>query len=449
MVMSLRVRLSMIISVLFLSGMVFGVLYQLSNARQRVTSEVESTARLTYQLLEWVLPLAEREGIEHDYALLVDQLLAVEDARHLDIQIEDANQEVLVSDDDGHEIRAPQWFVERVRPEPVVFVRAISDASDDIIVIRTNPADEIEEVWRESRNFILLLLLVLLAVNGILYVTIGRWLRPVNAIVDGLSDVEHGDLSGHIPQASLPELKVIAEKINQLTQVLRASKHENDRLAKRSLIIQEEERRHLAQELHDEMGQSISAIKAIAFSISERTASLDERSAQGAQRIGVISSHVSEHVRSMMRRLRPGALDELGLVAALQQMVDEWNEHHQDTFCSFRASGDFSSLDEVQQINVYRIVQEALTNIARHADAEEATVELQLVEDRVNMKIRDNGRGFVQDESSSGMGLSGIRERTQALHGQCQVISEPAKGTLLDIGFPLYSTAATKEAESE
>src|SRR5690606_18579990 len=284
------------------------------------------------------------------------------------------------------------------------------------IVIRTNPADEVDEVWLETRNFMLVLVLVLLVVNGLLYFTLGRWLAPVNAIVAGLEDAEHGNFSGHIPQASLPELKAIAEKLNQLTTVLRTSKQENDRLTRKALQIQENERRHLARELHDEMGQSISAIKAIAFSIAQRMRDVDAMSAEGADRIGDISSDVSGHVRSMMSRLRPAILDEMGLVPALQVMVDEWNHNHRETFCSLRVSGSFDGLDGEQQISLYRIIQEALTNVARHAAAER--VDVMLSADGIyRLVIADNGQGYDATVIQQGMGLTGIRERCQALNG--------------------------------
>ena len=431
--MSLRVRLSLIISLLFLSGMVLGVSFQISNARQRVAQEVESTARLTYQLLDSLLPVSGDAA--RDNLLLLEILRGVENARHLDIQLVPGG-ETAAAQESGTEIAAPAWFVRLVRPRPLEFVQP-TGAGGERIVIRTNPADEIEEVWRESKNFLAVLLVVLLVLNGILYFTIGRWFKPVAAIVAGLQDAEQGDYTGRIAPAGLPELRVIAEKLNRLTGVLRASKAENDRLARRSLAIQEEERRHLARELHDEMGQSISAIKAIAFSIGERCRDNDELSAEGAARIQAISNHVRDHVRSMMGRLRPAVLDELGLVAALQHMVDEWNEHHRDIFCRLKVAGEFHSLDPHQQIQLYRIVQEALTNIASHAEADEAEVELVgSGQGSFRLRVRDNGRGFDPEAVSGGMGLAGMRERARALGGQCRTYSAAGRGASIEIDFP-------------
>lgn len=432
--MSLRTRLSVIISLLFFTGMILGVSFQVGNARQRVAQEMESVATLTYQLLDSVL-LNTDLSADTGKSRLLGQLQGLQDVRHLDVSISSRSDNTRHSVNTLPAANAPRWFVYLVQTAPVEIVRPLNNALEEVLVIRTNPADEIAEVWLESKNFMLVLLLVLLPLNGFLYFTIGQWFKPVKLVVAGLEDVEQGNFSGHIPQASLPELKVIVEKLNHLTTVLRTSKTENDRLTRHSLQIQEQERQHLARELHDEMGQSISAIKAIAFSIAERTRASDQVSAQGATKIGSITSHMSGHVRSMMQRLRPAILDELGLIIALQHMVDAWNDNHRETFCSFRVSQEFGRLDANQQICVYRIIQEALTNVASHAEAEQVDVNLSY-EKGYLIEISDNGCGFALDAMQQGMGISGLRERSHALHGQCTISTSPGNGVRIVINFP-------------
>src|SRR5690606_13237195 len=156
-------------------------------------------------------------------------------------------------------------------------------------------------------------------------------------IVAGLEQVEQGDFSSQVKAASLPELQTIADKLNQLTSVLRSSQAENERLTRLSLQIQEEERRNLARELHDEMGQAISAVKAIAWSSLQRLQGQDQSLAHGAEKIGSIATEMSGHLRAMLNRLRPAILDELGLVPALQLMVQEWNDTHKGRQCVFVA----------------------------------------------------------------------------------------------------------------
>ncbi len=425
--MSLRARLSLIISLLFLTGMILGIGFQISIARQRIAIEMESAAALAYQLIDSPA-LNSAAALDNETSALRQQLYSVEDVRHLDISIRSANgtQRSLLAD--PQPVQAPAWFLYLVGTEPIEISKPLDNSTGDLLVIRTNPVDEIAEIWVESELFMLFLLMVLLPLNFLLFIIIGRWFQPVKHIVAGLDDVERGNFDGRIPEAALPELKVIVEKLNHLTGVLQASKAENDRLTSYSLQVREEERRHLARELHDEMGQSVSAIKAIAFSIAERTRTIDDMSAQGAEKIGSVASHMSDHVRSMMQRLRPAVLDELGLIVALQHMVDAWNDNHRETFCSFRIDEQFARLDENQQICVYRIVQEALTNVAAHARAEKVDVQMSF-DDRYRILIIDNGRGFALETMQRGMGLSGIRERSRVLNGECSIISSPAADT--------------------
>jgi len=359
----------------------------------------------------------------------------------MEISIEGEGRVDLVSEA-NQEINAPSWFVRMVTPEPRIFVHALGGKNNQRIIIRSNPADEIEEVWIESRNILLVLLLILLLVNTILFFILGRWLKPVEAIVESLEDAEHGNFTGQVPRASLPELKLIADKLNQLTRVLQESKSENDRLTRRSLIIQEEERRFLAQELHDEMGQSISAIKAIAFSLSNNISTDQVLAREGGQKIETIAAHISERVRSMMSRLRPSVLDDMGLSKALEQMVDDWNDHH-DCFCSLRIHGDVSSLDQDKCINLYRIVQEALTNVAKHASAGSVEITLSGNEQEVCLSIRDNGCGFDVAGTPRGMGIAGMEERIRALGGSFHLTSANTIGTDIQARVETLSVGET------
>src|SRR5690606_15894660 len=113
--------------------------------------------------------------------------------------------------------QAPLWFHWLVRTDPARYVLPLAGDATSRIVLTTNPDSEIAEVWLETRNFLLVLGLVLLVLNGLLYFILGRWLAPVAAIVNGLDEVERGRFSGTVSPVSLPELKVIVEKLNHLT----------------------------------------------------------------------------------------------------------------------------------------------------------------------------------------------------------------------------------------
>jgi len=218
-----------------------------------------------------------------------------------------------------------------------------------------------------------------------------------------------------------------------MAAVLQTSRDENRLLTQKSLAIQEDERRILAQELHDEFGQSITAIKAVLASIEQMKLQDSDMLKSSARTIGTFSDRMYEVARRMMRQLRPAILDEFGLILALQDMIDDWNSRHEDVFCHFEFKGKFDELGEEVNISIYRVIQESLTNIVKHAHASDVTVYLDRVENDpsynfgVKLLIKDNGIGF-DETTPRGLGLLGMRERVEALKGSFTIKSATNEG---------------------
>ena len=212
-------------------------------------------------------------------------------------------------------------------------------------------------------------------------------------------------------------------------------------LIHKSLAVQEEERRYLARELHDELGQCLTAIQADARIIHDRSGDADNHLKASAQAILTLSSRIYDVVHSMMQRLRPGVLDDLGLIAAIEEEVNAWQQRHKTVDLQFNVGGDVSALEETINISVYRIVQEALTNISKHSEATRVTIELakQECDDTacLLLKIEDNGGGMDPGQRNRGLGLLGMRERIEAINGSFSIHSEPGKGLRLLARVPL------------
>ncbi len=212
-------------------------------------------------------------------------------------------------------------------------------------------------------------------------------------------------------------------------------------LIHKSLAVQEEERRYLARELHDELGQCLTAIQADARIIHDRSGDADNHLRASAQAILTLSSRIYDVVHSMMQRLRPGVLDDLGLIAAIEEEVNAWQQRHKTVDLQFNVGGDVSALEETINISVYRIVQEALTNISKHSEATRVTIELakQECDDTacLLLKIEDNGGGMDPGQRNRGLGLLGMRERIEAINGSFSIHSEPGKGLRLLARVPL------------
>ena len=143
----------------------------------------------------------------------------------------------------------------------------------------------------------------------------------------------------------------------------------------------------------------------------------------------------------MMQRLRPSVLDDLGLAAALQEEIDAWQQRHPDVDVTLSVSGDVAQLGEVINISLYRLVQESLTNISKHAGATQVDIRLILDEQdghrQVVLEVTDNGRGMQPAPGNRGLGLIGMRERVEALHGTLAVDSAPARGVRIRLAIPV------------
>ena len=201
---------------------------------------------------------------------------------------------------------------------------------------------------------------------------------------------------------------------------------ENQRLALKYVDMQEHERKALARDLHDELGQYVNAIKLDAVSIREAAQDRPEIS-DTAQVVIANVDRVYEVLRGLIRQLRPVGLDELGLVAALENCANEWRARLPATQIEMVCGADLDALAESRALVLFRLVQEALTNVARHSSATRVRIEIVRAASApapgIDISIADNGRGADLSAHRSGLGLIGMRERVAALGGSVAVSS--------------------------
>jgi len=223
---------------------------------------------------------------------------------------------------------------------------------------------------------------------------------------------------------------------------------QNRQLAQQLIQLQEQERRHLARELHDEIGQYCVAIKVDAASIAQDTRDRLPAAYASAAAIAETANHLHEVVRDMLHRLRPTGLDDLGLVACLKVQVESWSQRH-GIPCTFTAEGALNDFEEATNIAICRTVQESLTNIARHACTRQATVVISRQSqgstdcDSIRVAIEDNGTGISMHDTPAGYGLLGMRERLNALGGNLSITNPPAGGTRIEAVLPVLIGAGS------
>jgi two-component system, NarL family, sensor histidine kinase UhpB len=217
---------------------------------------------------------------------------------------------------------------------------------------------------------------------------------------------------------------------------------ENRKLAREYLRVQELERKHMARELHDELGQYLNAIKLDAVAISESGGRDAQFSVTTSFSIIRSIDHVHGAVSDMIRRLRPVGLDELGLAAAIENCVDHWRQRLPATQFSLTIRGDLHALHESLTLTLYRLIQEGLTNIYKHAGARRVDIMVERREsdgsrtDQLILTMTDDGRGMDPSARTAGFGLSGMRERVEMAGGTFLLDSVPGRGMSFSATLP-------------
>jgi two-component system sensor histidine kinase TtrS len=277
------------------------------------------------------------------------------------------------------------------------------------------------------------------------------WLVPVLVVI--MLSIFHNILvnrqvtlrTRELSQTNYALEKEVAER-RKAEQDARNLLDEKRFLAQKCMQVQEDERHRLARELHDELGQCITAIQADAETIQELSKNCDARLTTSAHAITGVSSRIYDVVHSMMQRLRPSALDDVGFVETLKEEVHAWQVRQPNTDYRLNINGNLDMLGEIVNISLYRIVQECLTNIAKHAQATEVDIQLGIVADdhaqEVCVEVQDNGVGMKSQTQSlgGGFGLIGIRERVEALNGSFEFSADPGAGMTIKVRLPLNGT---------
>ncbi|MDR3390527.1 MAG: PAS domain S-box protein [Sulfuriferula sp.] len=222
----------------------------------------------------------------------------------------------------------------------------------------------------------------------------------------------------------------------QMENELRESRSQLRALSMFLQTVREEERKRIARELHDELGQALTALKIDLEWLDTRYVAEDARVAGKLRSMGQVLGKTVESVRRIAEDLRPGMLDDLGLAAAIEWQVEQFQDRT-GICCALTMNRDEFELDDHVATSVFRIVQEALTNVARHAGAGSVSISVEEGDDEIRLEVRDNGKGFQPGPKKRSYGLLGIRERVNMLGGEMEVLSKPGDGTSVRAAIPL------------
>ncbi len=434
--MSLRYQISVRILLISLCILFLGGAIGVWQARQAVRKEVDSSIKLALQLIK--IGIGTNKTHQTDW---VFRLSSLEQTRHLNMQIKIPSGE-LINISQQHprneqDETPPDWFIRLVvsKYPKVEYPINTFNNKELVLIIQANPMDEIVEVWQESITFLVTLFLLVLLTFLSVHLVFNKTLQEIKSIVDHLKEIETGNYQKKLDDFSTQEYDDIAKAINHMTDVLDNTEKQNRALTQHSLEIQEEERQHLSQELHDEFGQSLTAIKVMAVTAAHEKADTEKITTS----IIEICDHLVAVVRSMMKQLHPLILTELGLKATLEDLLHHWEVRNAPTVFTLHYDDTVDQMNRTIVIQIFRVIQESLTNIIRHAKASEVNISLQIKSDldTLILSITDDGVGCHLDQIQSGFGLLGMKERIKLLGGNFEIQSQVNKGMQITAEIPL------------
>ncbi len=322
------------------------------------------------------------------------------------------------------------------------------------ITITPNYGNELITLGRNLLN-LLAVSLTILFMSFLIYRPVRNALAPSEAMLLTLKHMENGDLQARMPTFALIELDQIGAGFNNLADRLQSTIHSQQRLAHRLLSAREEERQHLARELHDEFGQYLASLNAEAAFARELADEGIPALRPCADAIGRTASHMMETLQQILHHLRPIGLEEFGLLRSLQQLVDGWNQRSREsTVFTLTADDHLGNLPDDIEVSIYRIVQESITNAVRHGQAGRVAVTLQRSGAGLTLEISDDGQGRQpsnnrsERQKSGGFGLLGMEERVLALGGSL-AIGPAANGRHVGVHLPLASLNETSAGVRE
>ncbi|MBD9586328.1 HAMP domain-containing protein [Pseudomonas sp. PDM03] len=305
------------------------------------------------------------------------------------------------------------------------------------VLIAVDPRDEIDEVWDSLQQLLslcgLALLLSLLTIRW----AVRRGMSLLDELLRALRQVSGGQLKVRLRAQGMPEARQLAVHFNRMTEALEQARADNTQLTQTLLAVQEQERTHLAQTLHDDLGQYLAGIRAQACLLRLVTDQPDtvERTVRELEHN---CEHLQQGFRALVHDLYPVVLQHLPLAEAFALLVEQW-QGRQGVDCQLRVSASLPPLSAPDKTHLYRLLQEALTNVARHAAASEVRVRLHHRGGQLCLLIRDNGCGAHQPQRP-GVGLYSMFERARSLGGELRIISHPGAGWALALSMPLEAS---------
>lgn len=362
---------------------------------------------------------------------------------------------------------APAWFTALIGVEPLELRITKANPPEtnppeaslpETVTLIAEPHDEVAEVWNDLVDLAFMAAALSLAAVAALAFAVDRALSPLATFEQGLDRLAAGEYAFRPSPGGPPELARLGARIAALAAALRQAQAENRRLGARLVAAQDDERRQLARDLHDELGATLFAVKVDAGRVAQLAATppadppADEKQTRDRQaaltdcaaRIIDAADHLNSLGRSVMTRLRPPLLDQLTLSEALNELTDAGRRRRPELEWRLDLAGPLDELADSHAVTIYRLVQEGLTNAQRHGAPRRIRVSATADPDAgvCTVRIRDDGGG-IDPDATAGTGLAGLAERVQILGGALSVVADGGE-TALTAAWPCVARSNDK-----
>ncbi|WP_136681054.1 sensor histidine kinase [Neptunomonas sp. XY-337] len=426
--MSAVLRLNLLVAGVFTAVLVITLYFMLGQAAKDIKREVVAGVSFTHQLLT----------LAGENEVLLKEVLEG-DSRHVQLEMAEslaAFEQLDRAEPDDEE--APAWFINLIPGiEPIVdkaYYRYLPDGR--VLRLKADPSDELGEVWESVQQVLFLFGLSVVLSNLAIYLGVRQGVRPVADFLAALHAIEKGQYTARLDRYGVSEVNSIAEHFNAMAEALEEAQSDNSRLTHELLRLQETERAHLARELHDDLGQYLAGIRAHAYLLQQRG---DDKAV-----VQSVGEHVAQHCdamqqsfRALIRKLHPVILEQLGLAEAIRTQVDRWQQTYSHLQVDMMVDEPLPLFDDETNTHIYRVVQEALNNVAQHAKATHVRVRLSAVDGQLSLLVEDNGNASPPSRNKTGLGLRSMSERARCMEGELQFEQRQGQGTRLSLTVPI------------
>jgi two-component system sensor histidine kinase UhpB len=427
------------------------------NGRNAVDVEIEASMDFAEGYLRELVRRITAENQLGNLEYLVSR--EVEHLRHARVYVQDVGAEpkllrssALLDADPSPSNETPDWFERLMMPKGgESHTRLILvPKGERQIILKGDPDDEIAEKWQELSSLAIVASISMVLLVGAFYFVLGWILTPLQALARGLVALEAGESARRLEIPRVVEIADISRKFNSLAASLDQTRAENGELYKQIQSVQEDERREIARELHDEAGPCLFGITASAESIGRISGKLDgepaKRITARTDEILSITDRMKAMNRALLKRLHPVSIGKVPLPALIKDLINDFDRRHPEVRIVTEIGPFVRAYGEKVDLTVYRATQEALTNAVRHSEADNITVELreeashmpQPGQDSgvlISLRVSDDGIGL-KPGAHAGFGLSAMRERVLSAGGTLAVEAQDPHGTAISIKIP-------------